>query len=119
MVSAGKAMTVRGWTELAAAVQVLGVEMLDMARADEWEAVIEREERRRSLLQELFAQDPPAAAIAALEACIRQALASDAALLVLGRQHQAELARQVGTLTISRKARLAYATLEQCNESNP
>jgi hypothetical protein len=112
-------MTIRGWAELAAAVQALSVEMLDLARADEWEAVTEREERRRRLLQDLFAQDPPAAAVAALEACIRQVLASDAALLVLGRQRQAELAHQVGTLTISRKARLAYATLEQCNESNP
>ena len=100
------------WAELIAGVKTLSEEMLALARADDWEAVAEREQRRRDLIENLFAQPLPPAFASRVECCIREVLASDEALTVLGQGKLGALAQQLEKLTLSRKACLAYTDLD-------
>ena len=101
------------WQGLAVQVQSLSQEMLELARAGEWEAVTEREERRRNLIEDIFSQPLPAAAFPVIATPLSAALASNQSLLTLGQQTIGELCCQIEALAQGRKASLTYAEFEE------
>jgi hypothetical protein len=97
--------------ELLAGLRTLSKEMLDSAKAGEWEAVVKQEAQRYSLLDTLFAQPAPPTVVAAIAACIREVLASDNTVLALAREARGKLVQQLVHLAQGRKACLAYERL--------
>jgi hypothetical protein len=101
------------WQELAWRLQTLSQEMLELAKADDWESVMEREAQRRKLIENLFGQTLPCGLSPAIETCIREVLAYDSKVLALGRMALAGFGQQLQALAQGRKANLAYAEFEE------
>ena len=101
------------WQELVVQLQVLSQEMLQLARAGDWESVTEWEERRRSLLEDLFRQPLPPSLSPAIAACIWKVLTCDSEVLALGREAMDNLSSQLKMLAQGRKASLAYTEFEK------
>jgi hypothetical protein len=98
---------------LAWRLQTLSQEMLELAKADDWESVIERETQRRNLIENLFRQPLTSELSPTIETCIREVLACDNKVLALGRTALADLGQQLQALAQGRKANLAYAKFEE------
>ncbi len=96
------------WEQRIKLLRLLSVEMLELARANGWDAVIEWEAKRRALLDELFQQTPPADLAPLLEDAIRATLASDARLLELARAEMDKLGDFLKSFGQGRRARHAY-----------
>jgi hypothetical protein len=101
------------WQGLALRLQTLSQEMLELAKADDWESVMERETQRRQLIENLFRQPLPCGLSPTIEHCIREVLACDSKVLTLGRTALAGLSQQLQALAQGRKANLAYAEFEE------
>ena len=99
------------WEQRINLLRLLSVQMLELAQADRWDEVIEWEEKRRALLNELFQQPSPPALAPLLENAARAALASDARLLVLARAEMDKLGDYLKSFGQSRRARHAYQSL--------
>jgi hypothetical protein len=99
------------WIELLTRLRLVSEEMLDLAKAGEWEAVGEQEAQRCSLVEQLFAQPAPPAVIPAMATCIQEVLARDSLVLALGQAARDKLMQQVITLVQGRKACFAYEPL--------
>jgi hypothetical protein len=96
------------WTALLARLRALSKEMLDFAKADEWDAVITQEAQRCGLIETLFAQPMPPAVIPSVADCIREVLANDKVLLTLARKAREKIIHHMTHLDKGRKACLAY-----------
>lgn len=108
--SSGNHTPVSDWSAKIAELELLSREMLEQARAGDWKRVAEWEAQRRGLIDNLFAQPLPPDMRSPLEAGIRKVLASDQALIALGREGMQELTGKLGGLTQGRRAQLAYNT---------
>ncbi len=96
------------WGQRIKLLRLLSVEMLELAQTGGWDAVIEWEEKRRVLLDELFRQAPPADLAPLLQDAVRATLASDARLLELARAEMDKLGDFLKSFGQGRRARHAY-----------
>lgn len=103
--------TAGDWEQRIKLLRLMSVEMLELAQAGGWDEVTEWEEKRRTLLEELFQQVPPADLAPLLEEAARAALASDARLLVLAHAEMDKLGNYLKSFGQSRRARHAYQSL--------
>lgn len=99
------------WEQGIKLLRLMSVEMLELAQAGGWEQVIEWEEKRRALLEELFQQPPPADLAPLLEEAVRAVLASDAKLMELARTEMDKLGNYLKSFGQGRRARHAYQSL--------
>lgn len=96
------------WQALARELCELSREMCHLAEQEAWEAVTEREQRRRELITRIFARPVSTDAAPSIERCIREVLACDAKILVLGKAQKRQLAKQLEILRQGRKASRLY-----------
>ncbi|CDH44161.1 flagellar protein FliT [Candidatus Contendibacter odensensis] len=89
-------------------LRYLSLEMLELAQANDWEAVSEWETRRRAVLDNLFRQPAPAAIVPLLEEAIRATLASDARLTDMARAEMDSISDNLKLIQQGRRAMLAY-----------
>lgn len=89
-------------------LRYLSLEMLELAQADEWEIVIEREEQRRTLLDELFQSPPPVQWIPLLKDAVQVTLSSDAQVQELARAERDKISDHLRALKQGRRALSAY-----------
>ena len=86
----------------------LSGEMLEQAQSGEWDALIEREQERRALLEELFQREPPAELAPQLDETIRAVLASDVRVQELARGERNRLGDALKAFNQGRRALSAY-----------
>lgn len=96
------------WNALITELETLSREMLSLAQSGEWEGVIEREERRRDLIEALLEYPERLDLATRLQSCIREILANDEAIIALGRQEKQGIAEKLENLGQGRKAQRAY-----------
>lgn len=96
------------WEQLIQRLQRLSVEMFELAQAGEWEAVTDREEQRRAVLDELFRQPTPNAITPLLKDAIHAILDSDARLVEVARTEMGKLSDYLKAIQQGRRAMLAY-----------
>ncbi|MBK7985172.1 MAG: flagellar protein FliT [Candidatus Competibacteraceae bacterium] len=98
------------WTQRIKLLRLMSVEMLELAEAGGWDEVTEWEANRRTLLEELFQQAPPADLTPALEEAARAALSCDARLLELACEERDRLGDYLKSFGQGRRVRHAYQT---------
>jgi hypothetical protein len=103
--------TIDDWAQRIKLLQLMSLEMLELAQVGGWDQVAEREEKRRALLDELFRQAPPADLASSLEEAARAALASDARVVALARAEMDKLSEYLKSIGQARRARHAYQSL--------
>lgn len=94
-------------------VVVLSREMLERARAGEWQSVIDLEGRRQALMSRFFCPAPPPDQLQRLADRIREVLDLDREVMELGRQGMQDLSHQLDQIGAGRKAVRAYAANER------
>ncbi|HAS51259.1 MAG TPA: hypothetical protein DCS21_05775 [Gammaproteobacteria bacterium] len=82
--------------------------MLELAQADEWEIVTEKEIERRALIEALFQRPPPAEWVPLLKDTIQVTLSSDARVQELAHAEMDKLSDKLRTLKQGRRALSAY-----------
>lgn len=103
--------TADDWEQQIKLLQLLSIEMLELAQAGGWDQVTEWESKRRALLDELFQQPPPADLAPLLEEAVRATLASDAKLVEWARTERDRLGDYLKSFGQGRRARHAYQSL--------
>lgn len=96
------------WEPRIQRLRALSAELLEQARAGEWDAATEREQERRGLLEELFHQPAPEALAPQLADAIRETLASDPQVQELARVEMNWLGDTLKALNQGRRALSAY-----------
>lgn len=96
------------WEPQIQRLRSLSLEMLELAQANEWEIVTEREAQRRILLDELFQSPPPALWIPPLKEAVQITLTSDAQIQELARTEMAKISGNLRALRQGRRALSAY-----------
>lgn len=86
----------------------LSLEMLELAQADEWEIVTEKEIERRALIEALFQTPPPAEWVPLLKDTIQVTLSSDARVQELAHAEMDKLSDKLRTLKQGQRALSAY-----------
>ncbi|MCB1777261.1 MAG: flagellar protein FliT [Candidatus Competibacteraceae bacterium] len=104
-----KAMT--DWETAIWQLHSLSMEMLSLAQSSEWQIVTEREEQRRILMDQLFANPPPAEWVSLFQDTIQTVLASDAQVQVLAHAEMDQLSDDIRMLKQRRRAVQAYEDL--------
>ncbi|MBK8538254.1 MAG: flagellar protein FliT [Candidatus Competibacteraceae bacterium] len=99
------------WEQSIQRLQRLSGEMLELAQAGEWEAVMDREQQRRMVLDDLFRQPAPAAIAPLLENASRAVLASDAQLTEMAHVEMDRLSDNIKLIQQGRRALRAYPDL--------
>jgi hypothetical protein len=100
------------WQGLAARLRSLSLEMLQLAKAGDWESVTEREERRRDLIKDLFEHAPPPSLSPFLGACLREVIDCNSELMTLAGDLRNKVGAQLQWLARGRRASAAYGDLE-------
>jgi len=103
--------TADDWEQQIKLLQLLSIEMLELAQAGGWDQVTEWESKRRALLDELFQQPPPADLAPLLEEAVHAVLASDAEVLELARRERDKLGDYLKSFGQSRRVHHAYQSL--------
>lgn len=96
------------WEPQIQRLRYLSLEMLELAQADEWETVTEREEQRHTLLDELFQNLPPVQWVPLLKEAVQVTLTSDAQVQELARAEMDKISDDLRTLRRGRRALSAY-----------
>ncbi|MBK8750889.1 MAG: flagellar protein FliT [Candidatus Competibacteraceae bacterium] len=99
------------WEQSIQRLQRLSGEMLDLAQAGEWEAVMDREQQRRMVLDDLFRQPAPRSIAPLLEEVSRAVLAGDAQLTEMARAEMGTLNDNLRLIQQGRRALRAYQGL--------
>jgi len=86
----------------------LSRDMLAQAQDDQWQAVIELEAQRRTLVEACFRDPAGDAEAASVAAAIREILSLNQQLEQLGRQSRDEMASHLSTRQTGRTANAAY-----------
>ncbi len=94
--------------DLAKALSTLSLEMLDLARKEDWEQVQQLEEQRRQLMTRLFAEPLLPAAAFDVGNCIQEILTCNSKIVDLIQRRKNLAAEQVKTVRQGRKISQVY-----------
>ncbi len=89
-------------------ILALSQTMLDLARAEDWDALPQQESLRRTLIAKFFAEKPDVNTAAVIEQAIRKLLVMDKEILALGVQAKNAVGEQINQLSTGHKVSKAY-----------
>ncbi len=96
------------WEPQIQRLRYLSLEILELAQADKWEIVTEKEVERRALIEALFQTPLPAAWVPLLKDVVQVTLSSDARVQELACAEMDKLSDKLRALKQGRRALSAY-----------